>query len=136
MVFAGMNYLAILVAAVAGFVFAAAYYTILGKAWMAALGKTEAEVRAKSPLSFIIAAVAQLLMATMLAGIMGHLGEGQVTLRNGVVTAGFVWLGFVITTMAVNHTFQGAKRMLTVIDGAHWLGVLVVQGIIIGLFGV
>ena len=138
MVFAGMNYLAILVAAAAGFAFGALYYTVLGKAWMAALGKTEAQVRAAttSALSFVIAAVAQLVMAWVLAGTLGHLGEGQVTLRNGVITAGFVWVGFVLTSMAVNHAFQGAKRMLTLIDGGFWLGVLVIQGIVIGLFGV
>ena len=138
MVFAGMNYLAILVAAAAGFAFGALYYTVLGKAWMAALGKTEAQVRAAttSALSFVIAAVAQLVMAWVLAGTLGHLGEGQVTLRNGVITAGFVWVGFVLTSMAVNHTFQGARRMLTLIDGGFWLGVLVIQGAIIGLFGV
>ena len=136
MVFAGMNYLAILVAAGAGFAFGALYYTVLGKAWMAALGKTEAETSARSALPFVIAAVAQLVMAWVLAGTLGHLGEGQVTLRNGVITAGFVWVGFVLTTLAVNHAFQGAKRMLTVIDGGHWLGVLVIQGVVIGLFGV
>ncbi len=138
MVFAGMNYLAILVAAGAGFAFGALYYTVLGKAWMAALDKTEAEIRvgATSALPFVIAAVAQLVMAWVLAGTLGHLGEGQVTLRNGVITAGFVWVGFVLTTLAVNHAFQGAKRMLTVIDGGHWLGVLVIQGVVIGLFGV
>jgi hypothetical protein len=38
--------------------------------------------------------------------------------------------------MAVNHGFQGAKRALTVIDGIHWLAVLLVQGLVIGLFGV
>ena len=138
MVFAGMNYLAILVAAAAGFAFGALYYTVLGKAWRAALGKTEAEVRSASTsaLSFVVAAVAQLVMAWVLAGTLGHLGEGQVTLRSGVITAGFVWVGFVATTMAVNHTFQGARRMLTVIDGGFWLGVLVIQGVVIGLFGV
>lgn len=139
MVFAGMNYLAILVAAAAAFAFGAVYYTALGKAWMAALGKTEAEIKGAGGMSavpFIVAAVAQLVMAAMLAGILGHLGEGQVTPRNGVVTAGFVWLGFVMTSMAVNHAFQGAKRMLTVIDGGHWLGGLLIQGLVIGLFGV
>lgn len=47
-----------------------------------------------------------------------------------------VWLGFVATTLAVNHTFQGAKKELTLIDGGHWLGVLLVQGLLIGWMGV
>jgi hypothetical protein len=42
----------------------------------------------------------------------------------------------VITTLAVNHAFQGSKRALTLIDGGHWLGVLLLQGAVIGLMGV
>jgi hypothetical protein len=34
--------------------------------------------------------------------------------------------------MTVNHAFQGAKRSLTLIDGGHWLGVLVLQGAVLG----
>ena len=134
--FGGMNYLAVLAAAVAGFVFAAIYYTVLAKPWMAALGKTEAEIKANmSPVPYVIAAVAQLVLAFMLAGVIGHLGTDMTTVRNGLITAFFIWLGFVVTTMAVNHAFQGAKRSLTLIDGAHWLGVLLVQGLVLGLFG-
>jgi Protein of unknown function (DUF1761) len=59
-----------------------------------------------------------------------------VTARNGLITGFFIWIGFVITTMAVNYGFQGAKPMLTVIDGAHWLGVLLLQGLVIGSIGV
>ena len=75
-------------------------------------------------------------MAWVLAGVIGHLGAEEVTVRNGVISAAFIWLGFVITTLAVNHAFQGSKRTLTLIDGGHWLGVLLLQGAIIGLVGV
>lgn len=137
--FAGISYFAILLAAVASFAFGSAYYMSLAKPWMAALGKTEAEIKGEggpSPLPFIIAGVSQLVMAFMLAGVIGHLGQGQVTIWNGLVSGFSCWLGFVITTMAVNHAFQGASRALTVIDGGHWLGVLLVQGLVIGLIGV
>ena len=87
-------------------------------------------------LLFGITIAAQLVMATVLAGIMGHLGPGQVTVSNGLVTALFVWAGFVITTLLVNHGYQGQRWSLTTIDGAHWLGVLLIQGLIIGWLGV
>jgi len=38
-------------------------------------------------------------IAWMLAGVLGHLGAGQVTLRNGIISAAFLWFGFVLTTM-------------------------------------
>lgn len=137
MQFAGLNYLAVLFAGAAGFAFGAAYYMTFGNRWMQALGKTKEDIeRQKSPLPFIIAAVAQLLMAYILAGAVGHLGDGMVTVRNGIITGLFMWVGFVVTTMAVNYSFQGAKPMLSVIDGGHWLGVLIVQGLIIGWMGI
>jgi Protein of unknown function (DUF1761) len=139
MAFAGINYLAVLIAAVAGFAFGAAYYMTLSRPWLAAIGKTKEELAAAgkgSPVPFIVSIVALAIMAWTLAGIMGHLGAGQVTPKNGIISALFVWLGFVITTQSVNYAFGQRKPMLTVIDGIHWLGVLVIQGAIIGAMGV
>jgi Protein of unknown function (DUF1761) len=139
MAFAGVNYLAIALAAAAAFVFGGVWYGILSKPWMAAVGKTEQDIKASgTPMAvlFVVTFIAQLVMAWALAGIIGHLGVGQVTLRNGLITGALAWLGFVATTLVVNHGFQGAKPALTVIDGGHWLGVLLIQGAIIGWMGV
>jgi hypothetical protein len=134
------NYLAILVAAIAGFAFGAGWYTALGRQWLAARGLSEAEAKARtgpSPLPFIISFVALLIMAWMLSGILLHLARGgtALTVRSGMISGFFLWLGFVITTMAVNNAFEGERRALTVIDGAHWLGVLLIQGAILGWWG-
>ena len=43
MVFAGMNYLAILIAALAAFAWGAIYYMTLSKQWLAAVGITGAD---------------------------------------------------------------------------------------------
>jgi hypothetical protein len=135
--FAGMNYLAIVIAAVAGFAFGAAYYMSLSKQWLAAVGKTKEDLAGKrSAAPFIVSIVALLVMAWVLAGTLGHLGPGQVTLKNGVISALFLWVGFVATTVAVNNAFGGRKPMLSIIDSIHWLGVLVIQGAIIGAMGV
>jgi hypothetical protein len=139
MAFAGVNYLAIALAAAAAFVFGGVWYGILSKPWMAAVGKTEQDIKASgTPMAvlFVVTFIAQLVMAWALAGIIGHLGVGQVTLRNGLISGALAWLGFVATTLVVNHGFQGAKPALTVIDGGHWLGVLLIQGAIIGWMGV
>ena len=135
--FAGMNILAIGLAAVAGFAFGAVYYMSLSRQWLAAIGKTKEEISGKRSIApFITSFVALVVMAWVLAGTLGHLGPGQVTLKNGVISALFVWVGFVATTVAVNNAFGGRKPMLSVIDGILWLGVLVVQGAIIGAMGV
>lgn len=133
MMIAGINIVAVVAAAAASFVFGSVYYMVLAKSWRQALGKTEAEVKANmTAVPFITAAVAQLVMAFMLASLFLHVGDDS--LVSGLVTATPIWLGFVMTTMAVNHAFQGAKFSLTVIDGGHWLGVLAIQGVVLGFF--
>lgn len=137
MAFAGMNYWAILGAAVASFLFGGVYYGLLSKQWLAASEQTMEEVsKTGMAVPMITSAIALLVMAWVLAGIIGHLGPGQVTARNGLISGAFCWLGFVLTTIATNHGYQGAKRSLTLIDSAHWLGVLLIQGAVIGLIGV
>src|ERR1700759_3559856 len=98
MAFAGMNYLAVLIAALAGFAWGAAYYMTLSKQWLAAVGKAEPN---RSAAPFLISFNALILMAWVLAGTLGHLGPGQVTIKNGIISALFVWVGFVATTVFV-----------------------------------
>jgi len=144
MSFGNLNYWPILIAAIASFAFGALWYGSLSKQWMAARGISAADMeKAKAetgtiPVPYIIAFVALLVMAWMFAGVLLHLARGGMTMsiRAGVISGFFLWLGFVITTMAVNHAFQGAKRSLTLIDGGHWLGVLLIQGAILGWWGV
>ena len=130
--FAGLNYLAVLVAAIAGFGFGAAWYTVLARPWMAAVGFTEQPK--PSPGIFIISFICQLVMAWVLAGVVGHLGD--VTVSRSIISAVFLWLGLIATTMTINHRFQNASWSLTIIDAGHWLGVLLVMAVVIGLFGV
>jgi len=138
--FAGLSLFAIVLAAVVSFMFGWLWYGILfPKQWMAAAGKTEADLKAQggpTPTPFVISFVALLVMAWVLAGVIGHLGTGAITLRSGVIVGALMWLGFVATTLAVNHTFQGAKPVLTLLGGGHWLGVLLLQGAVIGWLGV
>jgi hypothetical protein len=134
MSFTGVNYLAVIIATLAGFGLGPVWYTVLAKPWMRAAGKTEVDKSSAQILLFATALVALFVMALMLAGLMGHIGD--ITVRGGVISGFFVWLGFVITTMGVNHAFGGAKPMLTLIDGGYWLAVLLIQGAVIGAFGV
>ena len=134
--FAGINYLAVVLAAVAGFFVGWPWYMTFGKAWARALGKDPDNPPKPKPLPFIVLGVSLLLMAWVLAGVIGHLGKNQVTFSNGVISGLFIWAGFVVTTMGVNYTFQGRPLTLTLIDSGHFLVVLVLMGAIIGWMGV
>jgi hypothetical protein len=140
LVFAGLNILAIVLAALAGFAAGALWYTSLSAPWLAAVGLTKDDMassvgkfRALAP--FLVSMVSLFVMAWVLAGVLGHLGPGQVTVRNGIISALFLWTGFIATTIATNNAFAKRRLLLTLIDGGHWLVVMVVMGIVIGLFG-
>lgn len=138
-----VNYWAVLAAAAASFLFGGIWYGVLLGSWMEARGLSPAEMEkakaeAQSPGVYAVACVAELIMAWMFAGLLLHLNRGGVaaTALNGIISGFFLWFGFVATTVIVNYAFQGARRSLMLIDGAHWLGVLLIQGAILGLWGV
>lgn len=134
-----VNYWAILLAAFASFVFGGLWYGVLSKPWMEAAGKAAQDIEGGGSMRvlFGVTIVCELVMAWVLAGLMLHLAKAGVVanVRNGLLTGAICWLGFVIPTMAVNHGYQGEKRALTLIDGGHWLGVLLLQGLVIGWLG-
>jgi hypothetical protein len=79
--FAGVNYIAIVAAVAGGLFFGFAYHMSLGKQWMAATGKSEESLKAGGKARpMIITAIAQLIMASMPGGILGHLGAEQMTI--------------------------------------------------------
>jgi hypothetical protein len=139
--FANVNFLSILVAAVAAWIFGGVYYSALGKHWMAAQGKTmeqcQTEFAGKSGAAkatpFVIVFVAEFVMAWVLYGILVHLN--MFTVKAGIISGAFCWFGFVLTTIASNYAFHGRRPMLTVLDSGAWLGALVIIGAILGGMG-
>lgn len=129
MMFDGINLVAVAAAAIASFLFGSIWYGVLGKAWMRAASLSEDQTK-PSLLTLALAFVCQCVMAFIFAGIIYHTGD--TTPRTGLISAFMVWTGIVMTTQIVNHRFQGQPWSLTLIDGVHWLGVLVLQGCVIG----
>ncbi len=134
MVFGGINYLAVLIAAVVAFVLGGVWYAVLSKQWIRA-AKLQPPFT-MTPYLIVSTIIAELVMAYILAGLIGHLGDGQVTLRNGIISGAFVWAGFMITTMSVNHRYGRFGWDLTLIDGGHWVLVALAMGAVIGFMGV
>ena len=139
---ANVNYLAVLVAAVAAWILGAVWYGTFSKAWIAAQGKTMESLKQEQAekvgqllaiLPFLLVFIANLIIAVMLFGIMKHVGP--FTIRAGMISGALCWFGFIATTVTVNYAFQGRKPMLTVIDTGYWLGVLLLTGAILGAFG-
>jgi hypothetical protein len=131
----------ILIAAVAAWIFGAIYYSVLGKTWLAAQGKTLEQCKAEQAgktkitfyLPFVLSFVGAVLMGVALYGILTHIGK--FTVRAGVISGALCWLGFVLTTTTINYAYQGRRWSLIAIDTAHWLLVLILIGGIVGWMG-
>jgi hypothetical protein len=136
-----VNWISVLAAAVAAWLFGGVYYTSLGKWWMAAQGKTAeqcgAEMAGKSGAAkaapFILVFIGEVIMAWAMYGVLFHMN--MFTARAGAISGAALWLGFVVTTITANNAFAGRRPMLTVIDSAAWLGAMIIIGAIVGWFG-
>jgi len=132
------NWMAIIVAAVAAWLFGAVYYGLLGKTWVAAQGETMDTLKAKNAgksaaakaAPFVISFVAEIVMAAALSGILFH--SAMSGPRQGAITGALIWLGFVLTTTLVNNAYAFRSLKLTAIDAGHWLGALIIIGGMVG----
>ena len=132
------NWTAIIVAAVAAWLFGAVYYGLLGKMWVAAQGETMDTLKARNAgksaaakaAPFVISFIAEIVMATALSGILFH--SAMAGPLQGAITGALLWFGFVLTTILVNNAYTFRSLKLTAIDAGHWLGALIIIGTVVG----
>lgn len=130
----GIDYLAVVTAAVNAFFWTAAYYVVLFKNWREAAGWSPGEVRGRTSLATYLATfIGLLIMAWVLAALSSQFGPGHMNARSGALYAALIWLGFVAPIIAINNVIGGRKYMLSVIDGVNWLVVLLIEGAFIGV---
>ncbi len=128
-------YLAILLAALAAFIFGAVWYGLLGRAWMAAQGISPAEIEARRqtremPLKpMAVSFVCELVMALLFSWLLAGLGVGDLSM--GALTGLLIGVGLIVPTVVTNNVYPGRKPMLSVIDGAHWIAVAVIECVVL-----
>ena len=134
MTITGIDYIAVVIAAIAAFVWTMIYYIGLFKYWREAAGWSAGEVQGRrSRATYIMTFIALTIMSWTFAGPLSAFGANPLTAKSGVTYAVFIWLGFIAPIIAVNNVIGGRKYMLSVIDGIHWLGVLLIEGAFIGV---
>ena len=129
-----VNWLAVVLAALAGFVVGGIWYgPLMGKRWMAAVGITEQEVREGSMVkTYGSTFLLSLLASWTLAHVFATYPELGFEIM--VLTAFGVALGFVVPALWTNYLFQGAKRPLYWIDGGYWLLFYTAMGLVHAAF--
>ena len=74
-------------------------------------------------------------LACILAGalILAPVEAGVWTIAIG--TALIIWIGFVVPATAINYRLRGLPVKTTVMDCGHWLGVMLIQVVLMRLIG-
>ena len=117
-----VNWLAVVLAALSGFLVGGLWYgPIMGKRWMAAVGKTEEDLKGINPaktygFTFLLALLASWTLAHTFASYAKDL-----SVMVKILTGFGVALGFILPALWTNYLFQDADKRLFLIDGGYWL---------------
>jgi len=127
----GVNYLAVVVAAVVALVIGFIWYSprVFGTRWMTYLGTTQAQLGNPGPTGMLVGVVASLINAWVLAVLALNLGGKSVT--DGVLLGVLAWLGFMATITAAQISFEKKSWGLWVLNNAHNLLVQVIMAAIV-----
>ena len=127
-----MNWIAVLGAALAGFVIGGLWYgPLLGKAWQRENGLTDEALKSVNMARIFGLTFGLNLLASF---ILGHVMATYGHPKLGVAAMiGFgIGLGFVATSVGVNYLFARKSLKLFLIDGGYWTVVYTVMGAVFG----
>lgn len=130
--FGDLNWWAILLATAAAFALGGLWYgPLLGKAWLAALGKSEDDIQ-PSPQPFVVSAIAAFVTCIVVAALMNGL---QLTgLIAGLVFGLLTGIGFIATAMASDASFCGWGWRLWAIQAGYRVTYSMLMGGILGVW--
>jgi hypothetical protein len=134
-----VNYLAVIVAAIANMVIGSLWYSpaLFGKEWMRLTGHKMGSGKGVST-AYIMAAVVSLVEAFVLARFItidAATTYLPVNIMEAVKVAAWVWVGFVATVVASSFIFEGRPMKLYQITVGYQLVSFLVMGAIIAAMG-
>lgn len=131
-----MEFVNVIVAAIAAFAFGAVWYMSMSKRWIAAAeipvdadGKPQGN---GSAMPFVVGLVAMVLVA----GMMRHLlaSSGVTTIGGGAIAGFGIGAFFITPWVAMNYGFAMRKPALTVIDGVNSVVGCTIMGAVLNAF--
>jgi len=136
-----INWLAVIVAAIAIFALGGLWYSVLfQKKWMALQGRTEEQMRAEAananmPMMYLQAFITAFITAYVMALVFGHFNPViEFTLLHGAMFGFLFWLGFSGATSYAMAVFSTKPKQLWLIDSGYNLVSFVIAGIILAVW--
>jgi hypothetical protein len=130
-----MGFLAVIVAAAAGFAVGAIWYGIFAKPWMEDAGikvGSDGKPTNSSPVPYVLAGIAMILVAGMMRhtfALSGIDGAGK-----GLVAGLGIGLFFISPWIMINNGYGDRPFRLTLIDGGYATVGCAVIGLVLALF--
>ncbi len=128
-----MNYLAVLVGAIISVAVGALWFSppLFGNAWLALVGKTKEQAEKDfSPLKIVWALVWGFVLSYGLARVI--VWTGKATPLDGLLLGVLTCVVFAVSSIAVNHSFEGRPTKLTMIYATHHLVEFAAIGAMLG----
>lgn len=128
-----VNWVAILLAALASMVIGAIWYGVFSKTWLKAMGKKKEDLKG-SGLGYLWTALAAIVTADVLAHfiVFSRLYFPEMSdVSLGASTAFWAWLGFVFTYMIMTNVWEHKSWMLVWLSAGNQLLSLVAMGLIL-----
>ncbi|MCB2061116.1 MAG: DUF1761 domain-containing protein [Novosphingobium sp.] len=128
-----MNWIAVVLAAAAGFVVGGIWYgPLFGKAWQRESGLSDESIKgANMPMIFGLVALLNLFAAFILGHVLATYGRPDFV--TSTIVGGGIGLGFIATSLGVNYLFARKSLKLFAIDACYWTLVYAVMGAIFGV---
>jgi hypothetical protein len=128
------NYLAIVIAAVACFLFEAAWYTFFMQGWLEGIGRTPEWLMSAAGYNPVLQYGTALVSAAVIATTISCLTQltGRQTAFRGIRVAALLWVGIVLTTISTEYVFEVRTLKILGINAGFWLFGMMLMGAIVG----
>lgn len=129
-----VNYLAVLVAALANYIIATVWYAVVfGSLWKKLTGISDMK---PVPVNMVIVFVGSLVMSYVLVHsiVFGNSYVGTSGVSGGLMGGFFSWLGFIAPVTMTNVIYEKRSWKLWMLDNSFWLVSLLVMGTILSVW--
>ena len=128
-----LNWVAILVAAIAAFIFEALWFSVFMNEWLAGIGRTR-EWLVGTGLNPAVQYATAILCSIIVAAVLTICiqASGEQTARRGVLCGAVIWFGFIATSWAKAYIFEVRTFPIYFIYTGYYLIELMLIGAIVG----
>ena len=130
-----LNWVAILVAAIASFLFEALWFSVFMNEWLAGIGRTREWLTTATGVTPAVQYAVAILCSVIAAAILSICiqASGEHTARRGILCAAVIWFGFIATSWAKAYIFEVRTFQIFAIYTGYYLIDLILMGLEVGL---